>query len=100
MWNLKNLLAISYHISESRKDGAWNIRRVIVVEARSCSALFLLFLCFIMNIKVRLSLIDICNVSWFISSFILGILKESDLCLLVLSDLFEILSHFDWLTCL
>ena len=86
MWNLKNLLAISYHICESRKDGAWNIRRVIVVEARHCCALFHLFNCFKMNIKVRLSLIDIGNVYWLISSFILEILKESDLCLLVFCD--------------
>ena len=100
MWNLKNLLAVSYHISESRKDCARNIGLIIVVEARLCSALFHLFNCFKVNIKVRLFLIDIGNVSWLLHSFILDILKESDLCLLVLSNLFEILSKFDWFTCL
>ena len=88
IWYLEYLLAISYHICESRKDGAWNIRWRIEVEARHCSALFDLFNCFVVNIKVWLFLIDICNIFWILISFILSILKESDLCFLVLSNLF------------
>ena len=72
-----------YTSTQSSTHSAWNIRIDIVMEARSCSALFFLCICFIVNIKVWLILIYIGNVLWLTNSFILLIQKESDLCLFV-----------------
>ena len=53
-----------------------------------------------MDIKFKLFSIDIGNVSWLLRGVILFIHKENDMCFFVFSDTFQILTNFDWFTCL
>ena len=74
------------------------VRLNVKEESRICSVSVLISLGIKVDIKVWFFSIDIGNILWLETSFMMVIYKQNSICLLEFSDKFQMLTNFDWFT--